>query len=396
MFPTKVRADVTEGPALVCFSHLRWNFVYQRPQHLLSRAAQFERVFFLEEPVFDGTTAALIKTETHCGVEVFVPHLPPNQEPEFINYQLRQLLDGFLKAHRFSELTFWYYTPMALSFSEHIEPDYCVYDCMDELSAFRFAPPELVLREKKLLDRCDVVFTGGHSLFEAKRHCHDNIHCFPSSIDKDHFGSARKLVNARQPADQAPIPEPRVGFFGVIDERMDLPLVGSLAAAMPDVQIIMLGPLAKISTADLPRAANLHWLGQKSYGELPSYLAGWRCGIMPFALNESTRFISPTKTPEYLAAGLPLVSTDIKDVTSPYGTLGLVTIARTPAQFAEAVLETLQPGHEADRIARADQFLADKSWDRTFSEMRAMMKRHGRDAEKINARLSHPVEQVPV
>jgi UDP-galactopyranose mutase len=386
--------DLTGGPALVCFSHLRWNFVYQRPQHLLSRAAQGQRVFYFEEPVFGHGPATLISTETDCDVEVLVPHLPANQPPELVRSQLRQLLDSFLELHQFSDLTFWYYTPMALAFSEHVEPDYCVYDCMDELSAFRFAPPELVIREKQLLQRCDVVFTGGQSLFQAKRHCHRNIHCFPSSIDKEHFGSARALVTAAQPADQAAIAEPRVGFFGVIDERMDLQLVARLAAAMPEVQIVLVGPLAKIDASDLPHAPNLHWLGPKSYTELPSYLAGWQCGIMPFAINESTRFISPTKTPEYLAAGLPLVSSDIKDVTTPYGDLGLVTIARTPAQFAEAVLRALRSPRDAGRIARADQFLADKSWDRTFSEMRALMERGRRAAE--NTTVLEETEQLAV
>jgi glycosyltransferase involved in cell wall biosynthesis len=394
MFSPTLTTEMTQGPALVCFSHLRWNFVYQRPQHLLSRAAKGSQVFFFEEPLFHDAPAGLVRVQTDCGVEVLVPHLPANQAKEITKSHLRELLDGFLESQQFSDLTFWYYTPMALAFSDHIEPDYCVYDCMDELSAFRFAPPELIGREKQLLNRCDIVFTGGQSLFEAKQHCHHNMHCFPSSIDKEHFARARSLMAEIQPADQASIAEPRVGFFGVIDERMDLQLVASLAETMPDVQIIMLGPLAKVDATDLPRAANLHWLGHKSYDELPCYLAGWQCGIMPFAINESTRFISPTKTPEYLAAGLPLVSTPIKDVTSPYGDLGLVTIARTPAQFAEAVLRELRSSRNAERIAQADQYLADKSWDRTFSEMRVVMKREPCIATAVKQRSLEPLEQV--
>ena len=368
MFSLGLRTEVAAGPVLVCFSHLRWNFVYQRPQHLLSRSAKGQRVFFFEEPVFGDSCPVLLKSETDCGVKVLVPHLPANQSPELIQKQLRQLLDGFLESQQYSDLTFWYYTPMAHAFSEHIQPDYCVYDCMDELSAFRFAPPELVIREKQLLERCDIVFTGGHSLFEAKRNCHHNIHCFPSSIDKEHFGSARGLVNAEQPPDQALIPEPRVGFFGVIDERMDLQLVASLAAAMPEVQIVMLGPLAKIDAADLPRAANLHWLGQKSYGELPSYLAGWQCGIMPFAINESTRFISPTKTPEYLAAGKPVVSTPIQDVVKPYGEMGLVRIGANAGEFGDAIEECLKDA-TPEWLERVDSFLGGNSWDKTFEGM---------------------------
>lgn len=395
MFPNHSQAQPVGGPALICFSHLRWNFVYQRPQQLLSRAAKSQRVFFFEEPVFGHAASHLKSTRTDCGVEVLVPHLPANQSDALVASQQRQLLDDFIEAHQFSEMTFWYYTPMALSFSEHLEPDYCIYDCMDELSAFRYAPPELVSRETQLLDRCDVVFTGGRSLFEAKRHCHSNIHCFPSSIDKKHFGSARSLVAAQEPADQAAIPGPRVGFFGVIDERMDLQLLAAVAAAIPKVHIVMLGPLAKISVSELPCAPNLHWLGYKSYSELPSYLAGWQCGIMPFAINESTRYISPTKTPEYLAAGLPLVSTDIKDVATPYGDLGLVQIARTSSQFAEAVLAGIRSHGGTEHIAKADQFLADKSWDRTFSEMQALIDRGRRIAKDARGSLCAPAEPMP-
>src|ERR1700712_1912735 len=196
MLSPALRVYPTDGPALICFSHLRWNFVYQRPQHLLSRAAQDQRVYFFEEPVFGDASPALRRSTTESGVEVLVPHLPANQSAERVRSQLRQLLDDFLESHQFPDLTFWYYTPMALSFREHVEPDNWVYDCKEELSAFRFAPPELLIREKQLLQRSDVVFTGGASLFAAKRHCHRNIHCFPSSIDKEHFGSARALVAA--------------------------------------------------------------------------------------------------------------------------------------------------------------------------------------------------------
>jgi UDP-galactopyranose mutase len=371
------------GAALVCFSHLRWNFVYQRPQHLLSRAARRTTVIFFEEPVFGAESPRLDVTETASGVIVMVPHLPHGGAPETPERQQRELLDQFLSAEQFSRLTFWYYTPMALAFSGHIDPDYCIYDCMDELSAFRFAPPALVAREQELLDRCDIVFTGGQSLFEAKRHCHPNIHCFPSSIDKQHFARARSLGSEIQPDDQAAMPRPRAGFFGVIDERMDLALVSSLATTRPDLQIVMLGPVVKVDPAELPRAPNLHWLGPKTYDELPSYLAGWDCGIMPFAINESTRYISPTKTPEFLSAGLPLVSTDITDVRRPYGELGLVTIARTAEEFAGAVEQAIAGRNDDRHLHRVNQFLADKSWDATFARMFGLIEQDQTPAQGV-------------
>lgn len=360
---------LTRGAALICFSHLRWNFVYQRPQHLLSRAAKKRAVFFFEEPIFGSQKAFLELSKTPSGVVVVVPHLPSDRSVEQAEDMQRHLLNEFLERRQFSRLMFWYYTPVALGFSEHIDPDYCVYDCMDELSAFRFAPETMITRERQLLELCDIVFTGGQSLFEAKRHCHPNIHCFPSSIDKEHFAAARYIASGAEPGDQAHIPRQRVGFFGVIDERMDLDLVDGLAKAAPHLQIVMLGPVVKIDPQDLPRAPNLHWFGAKRYDELPSYLAGWDCGIMPFAINDSTRFISPTKTPEFLSAGLPLVSTNITDVRRPYGELGLVAIADNATQFLAAIQAAIPNRNEENRLRNVDHFLADKSWDATYDRM---------------------------
>jgi UDP-galactopyranose mutase len=301
--------------------------------------------------------------------------LPGGQDEVTRDRQMRELLDGFLAEQAFDDLTFWYYTPLALQFSGHIQPDYCVYDCMDELSAFRFAPASLIAMEKTLLQRCDIVFTGGASLFDAKREAHRSVHCFPSSVDKAHFAKARDGAIIADEGDQASIPHPRVGFFGVIDERMDLDLVARLADLRPQMQFVMLGPLAKISESDLPRAGNLHWLGPKRYEDLPRYLAGWDCGFMPFALNESTRFISPTKTPEFLSAGLPLVSTNITDVANPYEQLGLVTIAHSAEQFATALDQAIPTKMNKDRLVEVDRFLADKSWDDTFEAMHHLISR---------------------
>jgi UDP-galactopyranose mutase len=134
----------------------------------------------------------------------------------------------------------------------------------------------------------------------------------------------------------------------------------------------MIGPVVKIDEASLPRLANIHYLGMKSYDELPSYMAGWDVAILPFAHNAATRFISPTKTPEYLAAGCPVVSTSIRDVVRPYGERRLVAIADTPSEFADAIAAALTvDGRES--VARADRFLAQLSWDRTWSAMNALV-----------------------
>jgi UDP-galactopyranose mutase len=360
-------------PDLVCLSHLRWNFVFQRPQHLLSRlTASFRRVFFVEEPVeTEGPAHLAVRTEP-CGVTVAVPHLPPTHlhDPLVSQTTQRALLDELLAREEIAEFVLWYYTPMALAFSAHLEPRAVVYDCMDELSAFAGAPPELCARESLLLAGADLVFTGGRSLYESKRDKHPSVHCFPSSVDVAHFQKARH--QGVEPGDQAVIPGPRIGFAGVIDERMDLPLLAGMAAARPDWHFVLLGPVVKIDPAHLPRTENIHYLGMKAYDELPRYMAGWDVAMMPFARNESTRFISPTKTPEYLAAGRPVVSTSIRDVVRPYAAKKLVHIADAPDAFVGAIELALSTDLEEHR-ARADRFLADLSWERTAAEMRALI-----------------------
>jgi len=363
------------APAIVCLSHLRWDFVFQRPQHLLGRAARTRPVLFIEEPVFDSPEPFLEKGERPEGVLVAVPHLPRELPAEEIDREQRRLLDELLAAAGLDsgDFVLWYYTPMAQGFAAHLAPRAIVYDVMDELSLFRGAPPLLVERETELYRRADIVFTGGASLYAAKRDRHPNVHLFPSSIDAEHFVIARTGLD--EPADQRGIPGPRLGFFGVIDERMDLVLLDDLAAARPDWQIVMVGPVVKIEPAELPVRHNLHYLGPRPYADLPRYIAGWEVALMPWALNESTRFISPTKTPEYLAAGRPVVSTPVKDVVEPYGAEGLVHIASTADEFVRGIEAALSEpeSHRAGWLERVDRRLAATSWDRTWAGMDALI-----------------------
>jgi glycosyltransferase involved in cell wall biosynthesis len=362
-------------PDVVCLSHLRWNFVFQRPQHLMSRLSAAQRVFFVEEPVWeDRATPELVLRHEEPGVMVAVPHLPRTfaGDGEPAAGAQRLLLDRLLASHQVRWPILWYYTPMALAFSGHLRSRLVVYDCMDELSAFAGAPPELRAREDRLFARADLVFTGGRSLYEAKRERHAHVHLFPSSVDVAHFRQARAIAGSAEPEDQRPIPRPRLGFAGVIDERMDLDLIDGVARERPDWHLVMLGPVVKIDPRTLPRRPNIHFLGMKSYQALPAYLAGWQVALLPFARNEATRFISPTKTPEYLAAGRPVVSTSIRDVVNPYGLTGLVRIADTVPEFVSAVAMELGRSRRR-RQAQADRFLERRSWERTVAEMRQLM-----------------------
>jgi glycosyltransferase involved in cell wall biosynthesis len=380
----------SDAPDLVCFSHLRWDFVYQRPQHLLSRCAQMRRVFFIEEPISDSDDACWLDiSRREDGVLVVIPHLPNNLSLER-TIDLQQLLVDILFAEaQIQDPILWYYTPMAVPFTYHLGASAIVYDCMDELSAFKGAHPQLQTHEAHLFRRADLVFTGGRSLYEAKQHQHKNVHAFPSSIDVAHFAQARTAVE--EPVDQASIPHPRLGFYGVIDERMDLALLEGIAQARPDWHLVIIGPVVKIDPETLPCYPNIHYLGGKSYQELPSYLAGWDVALLPFARNESTRFISPTKTPEYLAAGKPVVSTPIRDVVRPYGEEGLVYIADTIPKFVAAIAAVLeQPEIDSDWLTQVDAFLAQTSWDLTWQAMNELIE----TAIALNQDINLPQELV--
>ncbi len=353
---------------LLCFSHLRWDFVYQRPQHLLSRFSSDYTVMFFEEPIFDSSGDASLSFSLRAdNLWVVVPHLPSATPGDKSNAIIKRLLDNLLNSHDLGSYIFWYYTPMALSFSSHFKPSFIVYDCMDELSNFKFAPPELRANEEELFNRADIVFTGGHSLYEAKKNKHKNIYSFPSSIDKSHFEQARQIDE--EPQDQQNIPHPRLGFYGVIDERFDIELISKMATQKPDWHFVLLGPVVKIDPASLPVLPNVHFLGGKSYNQLPAYLSGWDIALIPFLLNEATRYISPTKTPEYLSAGVPVISTPIHDVVSPYGDEGLVKIAKNDTEFLEAAEELLSMD-VATFLPVADAFLSKQSWTLTFEKMK--------------------------
>lgn len=338
----------------------------------MRRFAQTGRAFYWEEPVFETAEAHLRSSVCSItGVNVVTPVLPAGLEAKQIAELQQRLLHELLQQEGLISYIAWYYTPMAVEFTKTIKPAVTVYDCMDELSAFAGAPVEMRMNEQRLFATADLIFTGGASLFQSKKSQHEAVHLFPSSIDFTHFAEARSTHS--EPEDQAAIPHPRLGYSGVIDERMDLSLLREVAAARPEWQIVMLGPVVKIDPASLPLANNIHYLGMKQYSDLPRYLAGWDVALLPFAHNESTKFISPTKTPEYLAAGLPVVSTWIRDVVQPYGEKKFVRIADGPQAFVQQVEEILRAPSPGEHQSRVDAFLTASSWDKTWSEMNRLI-----------------------
>jgi len=379
-------SEVSSGPPrdlLICLSHLRWDLVFQRPHHLLTRAAKHFRVLYVEEPMQGEHDDIRLRWAGEVMIATPIVAAGTLDAEAAVAERLRQLV-ALCRPRR---LVLWYYTPMALPMGEQLEADCVVYDCMDELSLFKNPPPSLQERERQLLRECDLLFTGGESLQEAKRAQRPDSRCFPSSIDTAHFQRAR-AADRQEPADQADIPHPRIGYFGVLDERLDLPLLTALAEARPDWQFVMLGPVVKIDPADLPRHANIHWLGSKSYEALPDYLGGWDAGFMPFARNDSTRFISPTKTPEFLAAGLAVASTPVRDVVRAYGADGLVGIAAGPLDMIAMLERALRDRDDPARLRAADARLATMSWDTTWAQMHRLVESRLGGAVQIPATLA--------
>lgn len=371
---------------LLCFSHLSWNFVYQRPQHLLTRFSKRYQVFYFEEPKIGDSDRYIV----HIQDGVYIVELLVTRHDETTNAKIQGLIFQLLREYDIKNYISWYYTPMALPFTDELNPEIVIYDSMDELSAFRFAPPQLLQLEAELFKKADVVFTGGNSLYQAKKDRHANIHSMPSSIDKIHFGKARSFQH--DPVDQQSIGFPRLGFFGVVDERFDIELLREVSTRRPDWQFVIIGPVVKINPDDLPQASNIHYLGPKTYTELPLYIAHWDIALILFALNESTEFISPTKTPEYLAAGKPVISTAIKDVVNPYGNAGLVQIVADSDSFIYSAEEIFADTEKDHWLRTVDHFLENDSWDYTFEKMNTLIdtvKAEGLKVETLKKQINH-------
>ena len=369
------------GSSLIVHSHLRWDFVWQRPQQLLSRLSEQSPVLFVEEPIYldDAVDGRLDLSKPMESVYRVVPMLPAALRGAYDESMLlvRELLGRLLAADTalgrvFSQPSHWFYTPMAApamigAFNEVG----IVYDCMDELSKFRFAPSELVDREAFLMAEADVVFAGGFRLAQSKSRRHRNVHFFGCGVDVAHFGAAHEDDTAVHEA-LSSVQGPVAGYYGVIDERIDYTLLATLADALPNVAFVMVGPVVKVDPRELPQRANIHWLGQRSYGELPALVKGFDVCLMPFALNEATEYINPTKTLEYMAAGKPIVSTAIADVVHNF--TPVVAVAGDADEFIAAVRDAIERPN-AELIAQGLEQARHNSWESIVWRMQRAMER---------------------
>jgi UDP-galactopyranose mutase len=350
------RASESPKYDMIVFCHLRWDFVYQRPQHIISRLAKDYKILVVEEPLKKNQEKAVFSVKKlNSQIHICQPSVDHIDE-----------IGPYLKKH-LKQTDFalgWFYSAAFVPVLETLDFESVVYDCMDELSLFKGASSKLLEQEQQLLAAADVVYTGGKSLYESKKQKHHNVFCFPSSVDIDHFSSR----NNPKPSDLEGIPSPIIGYYGVIDERIDLDLLKETAAQSPDASFVMIGPLCKIEEQDLPRAENIYYLGMKSYDELPSYLQYFDVAMMPFALNDSTKFISPTKTLEYMAAEKPIISTRIKDVERDYS--NCVMLMDDAEDFINAIKNPKQNFRREYR-----EILEKTSWDSTAENMRLMIKK---------------------
>jgi glycosyltransferase involved in cell wall biosynthesis len=347
----------SEQDELVVLSHLRWDWVWQRPQHLISRIGRGRRVFFVEEPLpVEGLAAPRLVTldagpVTREWLEV------PGQPNTHVGFTDARATTYFAELSNLLGVPagardVWLYTPLALDLALGLVPRLLVYDVMDDLASFALAPPELLLKQQQALHEAGVVFTGGRSIHRGVAGRNPRTFLFPSGVDVEHYQPARALRTARS--------RRVAGYVGVIDERIDLGLVADLAAALPDWEIQMVGPVCKIDEATLPQAPNIAYLGQQPYEKLPDVMGGFDVALMPFALNDATRSISPTKTLEYLAAGLPVVSSRVPDVVSDFSEF--VRLEDDGAGFAAACQEVVE--HDtAERDARLAPVLERYRWD---------------------------------
>jgi glycosyltransferase involved in cell wall biosynthesis len=378
--PLATKPAVNADTPIIVHSHLRWDFVWQRPQQLLSRFAQRSHVLFVEEPIYldDVGEAHLGLSQPTERVHRVVPMLPAELRGEYdasiavIRESLRQQLapDGVLGG-LFARPIQWFYTPMPApamvgAFNERA----IVYDCMDELSKFRFAPAALVDRERYLMAQADVVFAGGYKLSQSKARFHANVHFFGCGVDLAHFATARS-ADLEVPREIASLKRPVVGYYGVIDERIDYDLLRTLASSLPDTELVMVGPVVKVDPAELPQAENIHWLGQRQYAELPAHVKGFDVCLMPFALNEATEYINPTKTLEYMAAGKPIVSTAVSDVVHNF--TPVVAVAQSQPEFVDAVQAAIEHP-SAEMIARGLEQARANSWESIVSRMERIIR----------------------
>ena len=352
--------SLCETSDLLVFSHLRWDYIFQRQLQVLSRYAKHRRVYFIEEAILGVTNEPRLYIKTaDAKLNIIVPYLPNGLSDSEVNTSMRLMLDELLLDEDIENFTTFYYSPKPLIYSSHLKPSLIFFDCMDD---------ERLLSNNELINKSNYIFTSSQSLHEDNSSHQYNLHLLPDSFEFAHFEKSRVLLN--EPHDQINIPHPRIGYYGVVDEKFNLKLLDKMSDLRPEFQFIIMGPVVGIDSSTLPKKPNIHYLGKKDFQSLPFYLSSWDCAFMPYAHNDATRFTSPTKTAELLASGTPVVSTSIFNVVHPYADAKLIHIADHPEHFVECIEKAInESNYDPEWLERVDQFLEGKSWDSTFKQI---------------------------
>lgn len=363
----------TRSKPIIALCHLSWDWVWQRPQQFLSRLAKTHPVLFVETYCSDvpQTTVRLRSVDAYPNLTICEMHLPASRwnDGRYIDGERRRALRRALSndlAGRFERAILWFNDPMAVTaFAGHLGESLIVYDCMDELSQFKGAPPTLVERERDLLEVADVVFCGGRKMRDKRLRVNPNSYFYGTGVDCRHFGSAQSATLAVDP-EIAELDGPILGYFGVVDERIDYELLATLADADPSWHVVIVGPWTKVDPAEFPRRRNLHWFGARPYAQLPSITKGFTVCLMPFALNEATEYINPTKALEYMAAGRPVISTALDEVKSNFA--NVARIARSHEEFVTLCRREVNSPSQT-RIARGLKLAAENTWEAILEKM---------------------------
>ena len=366
---------------IICLSHLKWErTLFQRPQQLMQQMSHRRKVLYVAVCGLREFLAALLRgrirelygRHNENLTYLNLPHLLFFSRLPLIGPLASWLTASALKAlarrRGLGEATLWLYFPRFVESLKHFPHRQLVYDCMDFFEGFSSTDAGIRDDEQRLLRQADLVFTGGKSLQRAREGVNPRTYCFPSGVEFEHFHQAAQTATAI-PEDIQRLPRPILGYFGAVDERIDFALLASVCRQRPQWSVVLLGP--RIMQQPLPESLpNFHYLGKKDYGQLPHYLKAFDVCLMPFVISELTQRISPTKTPEYLAGGKPVVSTAIPDVVADYS--DLVRIAQTPEEFIAMTEEALSASGSDTGAELQQQFQEKakaKSWSWIADEM---------------------------
>jgi hypothetical protein len=360
-------------PVLMVFSHMAWNPGQGRTPQLMAALAGRWQILFVEAPRHAAGAARLESRAIRAGLTVLTLTTPApaagfhDDAQAFGVTLLREELAG----RRLKIDIAWLDTPMAWPLAQALGIACLAYDCLEGPPAsLQFDAALLHQRESALMRTAALMVAAGPSLFNAHRHRHANLHCVCSAVHAEHFSPASlELTSARARRGhvlQSSLARPRLGYFGSIDERLDLDLLAALADRQPGWAFVMVGSVAGIAAERLPQRRNIHWLGEQDDALLPYLLAGWDLALMPYVVSEATRFLMPSQTLEYMAGYQPIVSTPVRDVQALYAPA--VTIAAPQAEaFSSACEEVLAESARARsaRLIDMARIVARHAWANT-------------------------------